>query len=268
MILFYRRGGLGDTLLTFPILEILKKRGNYLVTVGNSDYFYIAKEVGWVDEVYSELYPTLFFRNFDRKIIFSVEGGYPPFPSERKWIVEYYLEILQLKEETFSYTFPLKKSKSSPLQNKIVLHPSSGSPKKNPSLELFLKIEKFLKNLGFETIYFVGEADSWLKEKIKNYWESLNPLEIAFSLKKAKAFIGLDSGISHLACYLGVTSFIFYGPTDPVIWKPIGKNYQIITLNLPCSPCFPKVCSERICLDTKLLFKKFLEIFRGGPLSP
>lgn len=259
MLLFYRRGGLGDTLLTFPILEILKKRKNYIVAVGNIEYFKIAKEIGWVDEIYSELYPFLFSRNFKQKIIFSFKDGYPPFPSERKWIVEYYLEILKLKEEFFSLELPLQGLKESILQDKIVLHPSSGSPKKNPPLELFLKIEEFLKNLGLETIYLVGEADGWLKKTVKNYWESLDPLEIAYHLKKAKAFIGLDSGISHLSCYLGLPSFIFFGPTDPIIWKPIGKNYQIITLNFPCSPCFPKTCLEKPCLDSEALFKAFLK---------
>ena len=52
--LLYRRGGLGDTLLTFPILEIFKRKGFYTVAVGNTDYFKIAKAVGWVDEVFTK----------------------------------------------------------------------------------------------------------------------------------------------------------------------------------------------------------------------
>ncbi len=263
MILFYRRGGLGDTLLTFPVLEILKKRNNYIIAVGNTEYFKIAKEVNWIDEVYSEFYPTLLNRNFKQKIIFSyTQKGLPPFPFERKWIVDYYLELLNLKEETFSLKLPLMKEPTfNILQDKIVLHPSSGSQKKNPPLELFLKIEKFLKSLGFKTIYLVGEADTWLKNKVENYWESFDPLEIAYQLKKAKAFVGVDSGISHLACYLGIPSYVFFGPTDPLVWKPIGINYKIITLNLPCSPCFPKICSKKICLDSEILFEKFQQEF-------
>jgi ADP-heptose:LPS heptosyltransferase len=54
-LLLYRRGGLGDTLLTFPLLEIFKGQGFHITTVGNTDYFEIAKEVGWADRVLSEV---------------------------------------------------------------------------------------------------------------------------------------------------------------------------------------------------------------------
>jgi ADP-heptose:LPS heptosyltransferase len=54
-LLLYRRGGLGDTLLNFPLLEIFKGQGFHITTVGNTDYFEIAKEVGWADRVLSEV---------------------------------------------------------------------------------------------------------------------------------------------------------------------------------------------------------------------
>jgi ADP-heptose:LPS heptosyltransferase len=141
----------------------------------------------------------------------------------------------------------------------VVLHPGSGSFKKIPDFSLFEKIEKFFLSKGLEVIYFVGEADSWIKNFTQNFWESFDPLILAKALKLAKIFVGVDSGISHLASYLGIKSFIFYGPTDILLWKPIGKNYKIISLNLECSPCFPKVCEERLCLDPDLLFYKFLK---------
>ena len=260
MILFYRRGGLGDTLLTFPLLEILKKQGNYIIAIGNTDYLKIAKEVGWVDEIYSDFYPQIMKRNFIKKIIFSKNSGLPPFPSKRKWMVDYYLELFNFKKE-YSSILPLKYNKDTPFTEKIVIHPGSGSSKKIPPFSLFEKIENFLIQKGFEIIYLIGEADSWIKKFTNNYWECLEPLEIAYALKSAKAYIGLDSGISHLASYLGIKSYIFYGPTDIITWRPIGVNYKIITLNLKCSPCFPKVCKERKCLDPDKLFQRFVKIF-------
>jgi len=259
-VLFYRRGGLGDTLLTFPIFEVLKRKNCYIVAIGNTDYLKIAKEIGWVDEIYSDLYPEILKKDYDLKIFFSKSEGFPPFPSERIWIVDYYFNLLNL-EKNFSLILPIKSCSKSPLKNKVVLHPGSGSFKKIPDFSLFEKIEKYLISQGFKTIYLIGEADSWIKDFTNNYWECLDSLLIAKALKSAKCFIGLDSGISHLVSYLGIKSFLFYGPTDPVVWKPIGKNYKIISLNLNCSPCFPKVCKEKRCLDVKLLFNKFLETF-------
>ncbi len=257
-VLFYRRGALGDTLLTFPVFEALKKKNYYIVAIGNTDYLKIAKDIGWVDEIYSDFYPEVLKRKYDLKIIFSKAEGFPPFPSERIWIVDYYFNILNL-EKNFSLVLPVKEDPNTPLKDKAVLHPGSGSSKKIPDFLLFEKIEKYLRSKGFDVIYFVGEADNWVKKLINNYWECLDPVVIARALKGAKLFIGLDSGISHLASYLGVKSFLFYGPTDPVVWRPIGKNFRIIRLNLNCSPCFLNVCEDKFCLNPDLLFDNFIK---------
>lgn len=256
MWLFYRRGGLGDTLLTFPVLELMKKSGKSLWAVGNTDYLIIAKEVGWVDRISSEV-PK---EEFEGSIFISSDGNIKPFPEKRAWIVDYYLKSLSLSGD-FSKTLPIEPARKSPFENYAVLHPSSGSWKKNPPIELFLRIEQFLKKEGFKTIYFVGEADQWLKEYVKNYFESFSPLEIAKALKRARLFVGVDSGLSHLASYCGVPTFVFYGPTDPVVWKPIGEKVFQISLEFSCSPCFPNVCQEKTCLNTNLLFRKFLTVY-------
>ncbi len=259
-ILFYRRGALGDTLLTFPLLENLKKKNFYILAIGNTEYFKIAKEVGWIDEIYSDLYPSILKKNYDITLFFSRNKGFNPFPSQRKWIIDYYFEILNL-EKNFSLVLPIKEDPNSPLKNKIVIHPGSGSFKKIPNFSLFKKIENYLVSQGFETIYLVGEGDDWVKNLVKNYWECFDPLIIAKFLKSAKLYIGLDSGISHLATYLGVKSYLFYGPTDYLIWKPIGIDFKIISLELECSPCFPKVCENKNCLDPHQLFEKFIKVF-------
>ncbi|MCS7278206.1 MAG: glycosyltransferase family 9 protein [Aquificaceae bacterium] len=257
--MLYRRGGLGDTILTFPLLELLKKSGKKVWAVGNTDYYAIAKEVGWADFISSEI-PQ---ENFEGKIVISYEGNLKPFPESRRWILEYYIESLNLRGE-FSKILPIEPMRENPLEGFAVLHPSSGSRKKNPPLELFLRIEGFLRKEGFKTIYLVGEADQWLKEHVKNYYESLCPLEIAKSLKGARLFVGLDSGISHLASYCGVPTFVFYGPTDPIVWKPIGKRVFQISLNLPCSPCFPHVCEDRSCLQTEGLYRAFIKAYANS----
>lgn len=253
--LLYRRGGLGDTLLTFPILEILKRRGYTTTAVGNTDYFRIALEVGWADEVKSELPEG---DSFDLKIVISSDGNVPPFPGERTWIPEYYLKYLGMERENFSKELPVKPIQDSPFVGKVVLHPSSGSPKKNPDPSLFLAVEEFLRERGLECIYLVGEADLWLEGIVRNYVKSTEPVWIAGALKKALLYVGLDSGISHLSSYVGVPSVVIYGPSDPVMWMPIGKRVYQVSLNLECSPCFPDVCEERTCLDKASLLESIL----------
>jgi len=259
-LLLYRRGGLGDTLLTFPLLEIFKWQGFHITTVGNTDYFEIAKEVGWVDRVLSEM-PK---EDFDKRIIIGTDG-IDPFPKERVWVLEYYLKLLGLPSH-YSQTLPLDADSNSPFKGKVVLHPSSSSPKKNPPIKLFFEIENFLTSLGYQCVYLVGEADQWLKVHVKNFVEMYQPLQIAKALKSALFFVGNDSGLSHLSAYLGLPTFVFYGPTDPVVWKPIGKSVFQISLNLSCSPCFPNTCQERVCFDISALFERFLDYFKGMSL--
>ncbi|GAB6065957.1 glycosyltransferase family 9 protein [Aquifex pyrophilus] len=254
-VLLYRRGGLGDTLFTFPVLEIFKRLGYRTVAVGNTDYYEIAKHVGFADEVYSELPEG----EYEKKIIISLEGNLKPFPEKRIWILEHYLKSLNLPP-IYSPTLPIKQNENSPLKGKVVIHPSSGSKKKNPPLELFLSIGDYLKRKNIEYIYLLGEAEEELSDTLKPNFFSLSPLEIARNLKTARFYVGLDSGITHLASYLGIKGIAIYGPTDKVVWKPLGDSVKVLSLDYECSPCFPNVCKERPCLNPEELFNKLVEL--------
>ncbi len=254
--LLYRRGGLGDTLLTFPLLEVLKRNGFYTTAVGNTDYFAIAGQAGWADRILSERPEEEFDLVFD----ISLEGNIPPFPAGRRWVLEHYLERAGFKDADFSRTLPIKALPGSPFEGKVVLHPSSGSPKKNPDLQLFLEIEEALSKKGLEVLYLVGEADRWLKGRVGRYVESYEPLWIARAIKKARLFIGLDSGLSHISAYVGVPTVVIYGPSDPVVWRPIGEKVYQLSLGLECSPCFPNVCDTRECLNVSSLLERLLPL--------
>jgi len=259
-ILIYRRGALGDTLFLYPLFETLKRKGFYVVVAGNTDYLQLARKLNWIDEAYTELFPEVVERPYFRKLLFT-KGSLPPFPQKRQWIVEHYFQVSGI-EPKFSEELPLEPAKKSPLKGKFVLHPGSGSPKKNPPLELFLKIEVFLKEKGYSVVYFEGIADTWLEGKVKPIFKCEDISELATHLKAALGFIGNDSGISQLAAYLGIPSFLFFGPTDPVVWRPLGKNWQILYSALPCSPCFPKTCQKRPCLNPEILFPLFTHAFK------
>jgi ADP-heptose:LPS heptosyltransferase len=281
ILVFYRRGALGDTLFTFPALEILKKKDFYIIAIGNSEYFTLAKLVNWIDETYSDFYPHFIkklppdttFYLFTRAELpflksFTNVFYFPPFPEKRMWMVDYYLKVLNLKE-VFSRALPLSvsyNSSSSSKHTKIaVIHPGSGSRKKVPPFEFFEKIEKFLLKNGYQVVYFLGTAEESLELLLKNagkkFFKSREIFEVAKFLKSAEVFVGVDSGISHLAAYLGIKSFVFFGPSDTLMWKPIGLKVKVISLNLKCSPCFPDVCEKRECLNPDLLFKEFLKHF-------
>jgi lipopolysaccharide heptosyltransferase II len=68
--------------------------------------------------------------------------------------------------------------------------------------------------------------------------------EAAAWLRGAKAAVGNDSGLSHLAAACGTAVLAIYGATDPAGSPPWGP--RSLTLRgdaLPCAPCFERQCN-------------------------
>jgi heptosyltransferase-3 len=47
-------------------------------------------------------------------------------------------------------------------------------------------------------------------------------------LRRCRFFVGNDSGITHLAGYLGIPTLALFGPTDFRIWGPVGRRVEIL----------------------------------------
>jgi ADP-heptose:LPS heptosyltransferase len=75
--------------------------------------------------------------------------------------------------------------------------------------------------------------------------------ELAGLLKTGGGFIGNDSGVSHLAAFIGLPTVAVFGPSDPEIWKPMGRAVKVVRPDLECSPCFETGtvgCEEMLCV--------------------
>lgn len=59
-------------------------------------------------------------------------------------------------------------------------------------------------------------------------------------------FISGDTGPLHIAAAFGVKTVSLFGPSDPELLKPLGKNNLLIWTKPACSPCYnPVTASER-----------------------
>lgn len=68
--------------------------------------------------------------------------------------------------------------------------------------------------------------------------------EAAAWLRGARAALGNDSGLSHLAAACGAPTLAIYGATDPRGSTPWGPKSRGLRRNdVPCAPCFLPVCA-------------------------
>ena len=67
-------------------------------------------------------------------------------------------------------------------------------------------------------------------------------IELALLLKISKLVIANDTGPMHLAIALGTPVVAIFGPTHPGYTGPYGTKNKVVRVDVPCSPCFLKVC--------------------------
>jgi heptosyltransferase III len=110
-----------------------------------------------------------------------------------------------------------------------VIHPFSGSPRKNWPLENFQGLADRLERT-MPVRWCSGPDDPPLPGAVRfdDLWD------LACWLGRARLYIGNDSGITHLAAAVGTPVLALFGPTtDPAVWAPRGPNVRVARFNSP-----------------------------------
>jgi heptosyltransferase-1 len=68
---------------------------------------------------------------------------------------------------------------------------------------------------------------------------------IAKELAQARAIIGVDTGLAHLAAALAVPSVTLYGATQPSRTGTYGQQQKHLQSHFACAPCFKKKCTYK-----------------------
>lgn len=106
----------------------------------------------------------------------------------------------------------------------VVLHPFSGSARKNWPLERFRALAERLEN---PVAWCAGPDDS-----LEGAVRIGNLYELACWLARARLFIGNDSGITHLAAAVGTPVVALFGPTEPARWAPRGPVMRVVKADM------------------------------------
>jgi heptosyltransferase III len=109
-----------------------------------------------------------------------------------------------------------------PRERFAVIHPFSGSPRKNWPLDKFRGLARGLERT-MPVQWCAGREDPPLEGAVL-----IDDLyDLAYWLARASLYIGNDSGITHLAAAVGTPVLALFGPTDPTVWGPRNAHVSI-----------------------------------------
>lgn len=171
-----------------------------------------------------------------------------PFPSkeENVHVAHYLARCLNASGLPVNPQQAMEEAKRTPLlgaENKrksgymLVLHPGSGSERKNYPLEFWFDL---VRDMGTEIFYkkivLLGPAEEELYERFEKERWDINT-EIIFCPQKEKLlsllneavlYIGHDSGITHLSALLGTPTIALFRNSHCGQWAPLGPDVTVI----------------------------------------
>ncbi|HCI80507.1 MAG TPA: hypothetical protein DHW02_12545 [Ktedonobacter sp.] len=284
-ILIVRPGAIGDTLLTFPILDALRTlyADCIIMYAGNSAVLPLLRAAGLADGTFdygsllwSELFATSgirspLLRDITQQVDYAIcwlrdpdgivrhnlqlQGiqqivvalGRPP-DRENVHIVRYLAQTLGIADRiTDSYHMNLERGVTNKREDETIqrerpfaIHPGSGGAAKCWPVSNFAVIIHALWQHHIPVLLLAGFAD---EERVTQLLELIGTppqaslltlvanaplLDVAAQLRSCRGYLGNDSGISHLAAMLDVPTLALFGPSNPAVWHPVGKQVQVV----------------------------------------
>ncbi len=271
LVVFF--GAIGDTILIAPAIKKLAEKGDVFV-VGYKERIALLEKVGWVKKTYSPddvdfasffTSPSEQLRNFlmefDIAYFFMRDGdifvkaarnmgvqnvytfaGTPP-DDWKRHASDYYLHCFGLPSYK-DFILPIKTEWK---HREIIIHPGSGSPKKNMPTEFFIELTNKLLESNLPVRWCLGPAEENISvPQTVPTLPQMELVKLAEFLAGASVYIGNDSGISHLAGAIGIKTVVLFHSTNPEIWKPLGPHvYPFTSKTVSTEKIYETICKIR-----------------------
>jgi len=245
-------------------ITVVGNPGPLSLVIPPADEVRSADEALWA-VLFSSASPTpklrSYLREFDLAVVYTedeflIRGlekagvgrviSWPPFPRERVHETEHLLAALTPLGIVDEDPIPRIESpedvkeiweRSNLGERTLAVHPGSGSPEKNWPPERFAGLILWAEGeLNISSLLLCGPADGEAVEGVVRALGKCPPMaedlplrEVAGVLRRCSAFVGNDSGITHIAAAVGTPTVALFGPSDPEVWAPRGPRVEVIS---------------------------------------
>jgi len=157
----------------------------------------------------------------------------------------------------------------------VAMHIGSGSRKKAWPPGRFAHLAEILiARRSARVVVLTGPADEEVEQAYRARIAPGNSiilnchplLDLAAVLKRCSVFVGNDSGITHLAAASGAPVVALFGPSDPQVWSPRGKEVALLRGSAKCSPCSRgkmQSCAYQRCLEEIAVEEVYAAVVKG-----
>jgi heptosyltransferase-3 len=119
----------------------------------------------------------------------------------------------------------------------LAVHPGSGSAKKNwPEPKWAELLQQLAAKTRWHFLLIGGEAEgarckrlaAVLPPRRARLAQNLPLVVLAQEMRSCAAFIGHDSGVTHLAAALDMPGLVLWGPSNEAIWRPLSGRMRLL----------------------------------------
>ena len=247
-VIIRRTASMGDVILVEPVLHYFHKKG-YRVVLETLEPFYMLFS--------NHYFPVLHPKKIDGRLLsadrYNLDMAYEAFPTQNR-LKSYYqfcgIEDGEMRNPNLSMGFELHAG-TRLFQKACVIHlegiRQSGRNVFGVDWEV---VVDYLKSKGY-SVFQVGKRNVPF---IKNatYVNTINEHFLCYVVASASLFIGIDSGVSHIASGFDVPSIIFFGNTNPEIVHVELSNKTVLTNHSAENP----ICNKPYCWHEQSGFER------------
>lgn len=140
-----------------------------------------------------------------------------------------------------------------------IIHPGTsmfGKYKRWPPKNYANLADRLIRELDYSVIFTWGALEYKIVEEIMSFMhypatvacKTSSVRQLIALIQHARIFIGGDTGPTHIASCMGIPTIAIFGPKDPVVYAPYGRNALVVRKDIPCSPCEKRSCGHVTCI--------------------